>query len=291
MIDYDPHNWREHLLDIKGSVLRRVGPRLLLVALWAGIVELFDYYQIVSMRIPSTAHQLVGVALGLLLVFRTNASYDRYWEGRRQWGAIVNASRNLARGASALIFETPEFASRVRDWTAAFPHAAMRRLRNGDGVGGAAAWLPADVVNQTRETNGPLYVATQISLALAEARRGSALTEQEQHLMDTQVAALIDAAGACDRIHKTPLPFAYVVHLRSALALYCITLPFAMLREFGMGEIVVTLLVSFVLLGIEEIGVEIEDPFGTDANDLPLEAFCATIERDVRGTSTTRSDQ
>ncbi len=282
MIDYDPHSWREHLLDIKGSVLRRVGPRLLLVAAWAGIVALFDYYQIVSMRIPSIAHSLVGVALGLLLVFRTNASYDRYWEGRRQWGAIVNASRNLARGASALIFESPELSNRVRDWTAAFPHAAMHRLRNGNGVGAAALWLPAEEVDRTREINGPLFVATQISMALAEARRGSALTDQEQLLMDTQVAALIDAAGACDRIHKTPLPFAYVVHLRSALVLYCITLPFAMLPEFGPGEIVVTLFVSFVLLGIEEIGVEIEDPFGTDANDLPLEDFCATIERDVR---------
>lgn len=99
--------------------------------------------------------------------------------------------------------------------------------------------------------------------------------------MDTQVAALIDAACACDRIHKTPLPFAYVVH-RGGAALVLRTLPFATLEGFGWGEILVTALVAFVLLGIEEIGVEIEDPFGTDDNDLPLERFCETVERDMQ---------
>ncbi len=282
MIEYDPHQWRDHLLDVKGSVLRKVGPRVLLATAWAALVGWLDH-ELRSLSIPWIGHSLVGVALGLLLVFRTNASYDRFWEGRRQWGSIINASRNLARGASALIHEASDLSDRVRDWTAAFAHAAMQRLRNGGGVGSAAAWVPADdVARALASGNGPLYAATRISAAIAEARRRGALTDHEQMLMDMQVASLIDAAGACDRIHKTPLPFAYVVHLRTALILYCGTLPFAMVEEFGWGEILVTTLVTFVLLGIEEIGVEIEDPFGLDDNDLPLEKFCATVERDLR---------
>ncbi len=282
MIDYDPHRWRDHVLDVKGSVLRKVGPRVLLACVWAALVAWYDD-AVMSVSIPATAHALVGTALGLLLVFRTNASYDRWWEGRRQWGSIINASRNLARGATALIREAPALSDGVRDWTAAFAHAAMQRLRGDGGVGLAASWVPADDVARAEASgNGPLFAATRISATLAEARRRGALTDYEQMLMDTQVAALIDCAGACDRIHKTPLPFAYVVHLRTALILYSATLPFAMLREFGWGEIMVTGLIAFVLLGIEEIGVEIEDPFGLDDNDLPLEKFCATVERDVR---------
>lgn len=289
MIDYDPHQWRDHLFDVKGSVLRKVGPRVLLVCVWATLIGWIDQ-NVLSVSLPPTGHSLVGVALGLLLVFRTNASYDRFWEGRRQWGSIINASRNLARGSVALIREAPELSERVRLWTMAFAHAAMQRLRNGSGLGTAAAWVSAEDARRAQESgNGPLAASIQISSAIAEARRQGALTNHEQMLMDAQVAALIDAAGACDRIHKTPLPFAYVVHLRTALILYCGTFPFAMLDEFGWGEIVVTGLVTYVLLGIEEIGVEIEDPFGTDNNDLPLEGFCATIERDLRGVEGNRS--
>jgi len=160
----------------------------------------------------------------------------------------------------------------------------MVRLRYGGGLGSAAAWVAPEAARQALDSgNGPLAASNHISMAIAEARQQGGLTDNEQLLMDTQVAALIDAAGACDRIHKTPLPFAYVVHLRTALILYCGTLPFAMVADFGWGQILVTALVTFVLLGIEEIGVEIEDPFGTDANDLPLENFCSTIESDLRG--------
>jgi putative membrane protein len=99
--------------------------------------------------------------------------------------------------------------------------------------------------------------------------------------LDHNVQLLIDYMGACERIHKTPLPFAYVVHLRRALILYTATLPFALLKPFGWGSLVATFLIAYVLFGIEEIGVEIEDPFGVDDNDLPLERICETIQRDL----------
>ena len=99
--------------------------------------------------------------------------------------------------------------------------------------------------------------------------------------LDQNVQLLIDYFGACERIHKTPLPFVYVVHLRRALVLYCFTLPFALVDHYGWWAIPATLLVAYTFFGIEEIGVEIENPFGQDDNDLPLERFCETIERDL----------
>src|SRR5882724_10694694 len=99
MIDYDAHNWRSHLLDIKGSMVREIIGRVLLCVVWSALVVAFSEFVSPEIGIPSTVHSLVGTALGLLLVFRTNASYDRFWEGRRMWGSIINESRNLARGA------------------------------------------------------------------------------------------------------------------------------------------------------------------------------------------------
>lgn len=281
MIDYDPHIWRDHLLDFRGSVLRKVLPRVLIVAVWGGMVGWF-HYAIYPVNMPSTAHALVGLALGLLLVFRTNASYDRFWEGRRQWGTIINATRNLSRGSAAFMHETPELSLKLRLWTAGFAHSVMHRLRDQPSLGAMAARLPPDEVSSSLDSsNVPIAAAIHMSSAIAEARRRGVVTDHEQMLMDTQVANLIDAAGACDRIHRTPLPFAYVVHLRRCLSIYCLTLPFATLDGFGWGQTAVSTMVSFILLGIEEIGVEIEDPFGCDENDLPLEDFCQTVENDL----------
>jgi putative membrane protein len=99
--------------------------------------------------------------------------------------------------------------------------------------------------------------------------------------IDANVQQLIDYLGGCERIKKTPLPFAYVIHLRRALILYLFTLPFALVEQFGWATVAFTLIISYILFGIEEIGVEIENPFGTDANDLPLEDICATIEKNL----------
>jgi putative membrane protein len=121
----------------------------------------------------------------------------------------------------------------------------------------------------------------RLSALLAEARAEGRLSDHLLVALDQNVHLLTDHLGACERIHKTPLPFAYMVHLRRALILFCFTLPFALVGDFGWGTIPDTLLVAYVFFGIEEIGVEIEDPFGVDDNDLPLERLCATIERDL----------
>jgi putative membrane protein len=232
--------------------------------------------------VPATVHGLVGVALGLLLVFRTNASYDRFWEGRKQWGGIVNETRNLARAARALLRDVPELRGAIVRWTIVWAFATMHRLRGTVGLGPVSLVLPADEVEAVLEAeHPPLAIATRISELIAEARRRGAVGEYGQLALDQNVQLLVDYMGACERIHKTPLPFAYVVHLRRALILYCYSLPFALVREFGWNTVLATFVVAYTFFGIEEIGVEIEDPFGTDDNDLPLERICGTIEANL----------
>jgi putative membrane protein len=288
MIDYDPHDWRSHLFDIKGSMVRQIIGRVLTVMAWGVAVVCFYEWVYwtwdVKIGVPITAHALIGVALGLLLVFRTNSSYDRFWEGRKLWGGIVNETRNLARAAAAVLPDSPDLVRRIILWTISFPHAAMHRLRGGVGIGPPANELPQDQVAATlKENHIPLAVARRISEELNVARQQGLISDIQQMALDQNVQQLIDYIGACERIRKTPMPFSYMVHLRRAIILYCFTLPFALVIDYGWWTIIVVLLVAYTFYGIEEIGVEIEDPFGRDDNDLPLERFCATIEENLRG--------
>ena len=265
-------------------MVREIVGRLLAVTAWAAGVVAFHRY-VHPVGVPSTVHGLVGVALGLLLVFRTNSSYDRFWEGRKAWGGMVNESRNLARGLRAWLPDHPDLREQALAWTACFSHAAMGSLRNGAKLGPAASRLPAALVAETaRAEHVPLAVAIRISETLAEARRAGHLSDYLLSTLDSNVQQLVDYLGVCERIHRTPLPYAYVVHLRRALLLYCGTLPFALLEPFSWVTVFDTLVVSFIFFGIEAIGVQIEDPFGDDDNDLPLEQICATIERNLFAT-------
>jgi putative membrane protein len=281
MIDYDAREWRSHLFDVNS--VRAIAARVLLFALWATVVTAFDRY-VHHVRVSDRAHSLIGVALGLLLVFRTNASYDRFWEARKLWGAIVNESRNIARAVGVYMRSEPELAVRILRWAIVFPWSTMNALRNTKDLGPSLRELPEDEVRDILASNHiPLAVSMRMSTGLAEARRRGLLSDYVQMKLDQNVQLLIDYMGGCERIRKTPLPFRYVVHLRRALLLYCLTLPFALLDTFGWATIAVVFFISYILVGIEEIGVEIEDPFGFDDDDLPLEKICTTIEQNIRG--------
>ena len=282
MIDYDAHSWWRHFFDIKGSTLREIVVRVAAVVAWS-IVVVAVHKLAAPVGVPATVHALVGVALGLLLVFRTNSSYDRFWEGRKQWGGIVNETRNLARQSRSWLKAAPELHRELVLWTAAFPYAAMHSLRGATGIGPLRGELPAaDVEAVIGAQHTPLAVSLRMSDRIAEARRRGLISDQAHVALDANVQQLVDYLGACERIHRTPLPFAYVVHLRRALILYTTTLPFALVDPFGWFTVPATFLIAYTFFGIEEIGVEIEDPFGEDDNDLPIERICGTIYANLK---------
>ncbi len=282
MIDYDPHKWWHHLFDLRGSMAREIIGRVLGVTLFSVLVVGYDHH-IHKAGLPSTLHSMVGFALGLLLVFRTNSSYDRFWEGRKQWGAIVNESRNLARTAAVHLRGAPELLDPLVRWISVFNHATMHRLRGTAPVFGpsASALPPGELEQVAGAQHAPLASSVRITSLLAEARRRGLISDYVMVSLDQNVQLLIDYMGACERIHKTPMPFAYMVHLRRALLLYCFTLPFGLVDSFGWYTVAGTFITSYIFFGIEEIGVEIEDPFGDDDNDLPLEQICRNIENNV----------
>jgi putative membrane protein len=317
MIHYDPHHWRSHLLDWRGSVLREILARMTVCVVWSIAVVAWNKAaqhhqtwekqhalgrfpvpggaeQLVGtnrwcelaasypLSIPLHGHTLIGVALGLLLVFRTNSSYDRFWEGRKLWGALVNDTRNVGRLATTLLNADAELMSRTILWTTLFPWAVKGRLQGKKELGPHAARLPQDEVLKTQQAQHvALAVSRRITETVAEARRRGLITDIQQLMIDNVVSRLLDSLGACERIHLTPMPFAYMVHLRRALIIYLVTLPMALVESMGWATIAAQLLISYVMLGVEEIGVEIEDPFGDDENDLPLKSICETIDNNL----------
>lgn len=281
MIRYDPHNWSDHFFDIRGTLVIEIFVRVLACVAWAaGVVWWNQHMWPVAIQV--TIHSLVGVALGLLLVFRTNASYDRYWEGRKLWGAIVNDSRNLARLGTAYLSGDRELALRLVRWTAVLPYTIMSTLQGNSEIGPAAQDLSADERKELLTSQHlSLHAAQQLTSIIRSAFTKGLLTDRLAVELDECVQRLIDSLGGCERIRKTPLPFAYVVHLRRALVIYCFTLPFALVKDFGWFTVLDVALVAYTFFGIEEIGVEIEGPFGHDENDLPLKDICDTIYKNT----------
>lgn len=285
MTPYDPHQWTSHLFDIEGSMVREILGRVMTCVIWSAVVVgLYQYGPdwFDSLAIAETAHALIGASMGLLLVFRTNASYDRFWEGRKLWGGIVNESRNLARQSSVWFAADGELTHRVVWWTVAYAHSTMHRLRGLAEIGPAREQLPAaEVAEVLKSGHVPLAIARRLTELITAARDRRLIDGHQLQALDQNVQLLIDYCGACERIRSTPLPFAYAVHLRRALIVYCFSLPLALVQKYGWETVPVTLMISYVLFGIEEIGVEIEDPFGEDTNDLPLEKICETIEQNL----------
>ncbi|MBM7115804.1 bestrophin family protein [Archangium primigenium] len=277
MVDYDPHRWWPYLHRLRGSMIREIIYRVLACVVWAAGVTFF-HLRVRPVDVPVTVHSLAGISLSLLLVFRTNSSYDRFWEGRKLWGGIVNETRNLARASGIFLKDRPDLYRALVHWTAVFPYVSAAVLRRTMFLGPAADALPAEQVAEVRAAQHvPLAVARKMSAVLDEGRRQGLYTEYVQMQLDHNVQLLVDYLGGCERIHKTPMPFAYMLHLRRALLLYCFSLPFALVDSFGWMTVFATFVVTYVFFGIEEIGVEIEDPFGSDDNDLPLDRICDTI--------------
>ncbi len=247
-------------------MFREIIGRVLLCVAWSALVVGFDL-KVMNVGISSIIHTLLGSALGLLLVFRTNASYDRFWEGRKLWGGIVNETRNLVRQAIVHFGAERDLLVRLTHLTADFADASMHHLRGTALKGFEPLQHP------------PVFIATQMTDVLKQAQRKGVISEWLLVALDQNIQLLVDYLGGCERIRKTPLPFAYVVHLRRALVIYCFTLPFALVDNFGWATVLDTLIVAYILFGIEEIGVEIEGPFGNDDNDLPLEDICASIRK------------
>ncbi len=272
---------------LKGAVTLTISERVLVFAAIALVISLIDYGVHPTMAllgIEVAPYEVGGAALGLLLVLRTNAGYDRWWEGRKLWGGIVNQSRNLAIAALAYGPDDPVWRDRVVRWTVAFAHAARRSLRDERMLPKIAALLGDEAAAAVAASEHmPGFIALMLARLL---REGCDRLEMDRFAFlqaDRARAELIDLIGGCERIRKTPLPRAYAINIRRFIFLFLATLPFALLNRAGNWLTApVTVLVAYPILALDQIGVELQNPFDTrNLGHLPLDAICETIERNL----------
>lgn len=285
MIDYQPRHWFRIALRVRGSVLPRLLWRTILVAL-VGLLAawLFELY---AVKIPPIVHTMIGVALGLLLVFRTNTSYDRYWEGRKLLGSMLNRCRDIVRQTATFTQErdaqTVAILEDIRRYVVAFFATSMQGLRGERDLEPLKDLLTAAERKELEPYQGRApVVAGMMSARVVELHRTGKVGDTMLLALDGNITALVDCLGGCERIVKTPVPFAYAHHIKTFVLLFCFTVPFAMVDALRWYTPIATAVLSFALFGIDEIGVEIEDPFGYDDNDLPVDRIQATIDTSTR---------
>jgi putative membrane protein len=229
-------------------------------------------------------HTVLGVAMSMLIVFRTNSSNNRYWDGRAFWGALVNNSRNLSRLAAHYAPPADELAGLI----AAYAISIRESLRGTLDERSIANLVPGRLARRAVQApNPPVILVSAISDWINLRRTEGRLDSFQSLAMEQVLSAMVDAQGGCERIQKTPLPFVYASLIRQLLVIYLGSLPFVLVGRMGYAAPIVVAVVSFGMFGIEEAGVEIERPFGTDPNCLPLEQICATIARDATALCTT----
>ncbi|MBY4948079.1 bestrophin [Cupriavidus respiraculi] len=280
-------------LILRGSILNRIRA-VLLVNVLVAIAVTITHGALFELKITLTAipFTLIGLPLAIFLGFRNTAAYDRYWEGRKLWGELVFRSQNLARQCRSLISASrPASAElglddvRVRMISRAIVHAYALRDRLRSKPPGAApdpALLPllstAEWEAMARSSNPPATLLLRMGDDLAECVATGRIDGCRATSLDDTFSAMAAVAAACDRIRTTPIPFSYTLLLHRTAYLYCFLLPFGLVDTIGFMTPFVVGIVAYTFFGLDALGDEIEEPFGTSANDLPLDAICRNIE-------------
>jgi len=281
MINYNPKDWFTFIFRAhKADTFRKLWPLMLSVSAFSGVVAFLElhYFKLSSGNSVSNInmmHSILGFVISMLLVFRTNTSYDRWWEGRRLLGELTNVSRNLAIKIKALklgkaeqeyfVYAIPKYAFALKE-----------HLRERQYFGKNSLLI---------EVDGGKHIPNQIAGSMTN-RAYSLLNDgkisgEQLIILSGDLGRFTDICGGCERIKRTPIPFSYSAFIKKFLFIYVITLPFGWVFSLGFFVMLIVPFVFYVFTSLELIAEEIEDPFGHDANDLPVDDICNNIEKHV----------
>ncbi|MDQ0703871.1 putative membrane protein [Pseudomonas sp. W3I7] len=264
------------LFSLKGSIAKRIALRSLMVTLLASVIVLVEtLHPAYFSKVNATPFTLLGLSLSIFMSFRNNACYDRWWEGRKQLGQMVIEVRSLIRETQVL-GDSPERASLLRG-LCGFAHGLVAHLRREDQARVITPWMAVEPTHP----NLPDQVLQQLGARFSRLAEQGVISEWRYTQLETRLVSLSLVQAACERIKTTPLPFPYTLLLHRTIYLFCILLPFAMAEPLGWLTPVFTAIVSYTFFGLDEIGDDLEDPFGFDENDLPCNAIVRTLEREI----------
>lgn len=288
MISYNPKSWLSLVFhSYSRHVMKTLTPVMAFMGLFsfAFCYIILDVFKLHEQDLHSTTamHSLVGIVLGLFLVFRTNSAYDRWWEGRKHWGLLVNNTRNLAAKLNAFLGKED---SANRNWfSIMIPNFAIsikEHLRKGVKVEELES-ADEDFNNQIKGIKHiPNRLSSMMYVRINDLYKDKKLTGDQLYIVDKELKQFSDILGACERIKNTPIPYSYTMYIKKFIFIYIITLPFGFVTIAEYMTVPIVVLIAYVLLSVELIAEEIEDPFGTDVNDLPTDELSVKIKDNVK---------
>lgn len=278
MIKYNPKSWLTFIFSFhKSDTVRILWKELVYIAVLTAVItslELHFYPTSSVLKNLTSVYSLLGFVISLLLVFRTNTAYDRWWEGRKLWGAVVNDSRNLSSVLSSLNLNASERVG-YTELIIGFSNSMKEHLRR------KKLNLSFPLDESMSVANQPLWIAHKIRIYIEELRATNRIDSVQWQQLNRHIDQLIDSLGACERILNTPIPFSYSLFFKKFIFIYVVTMPLAFVELFEYWSVLISTFVFYALVSMEILAEEIEDPFGTDDNDLPLDEICYRIEENV----------
>jgi putative membrane protein len=267
------------LFILRGSILPVIAPQLLSVlVLSAGVAWLHHLAPQHLRDVNPAPFTLFGLALSIFLGFRNNACYERWWEGRKQWGQLLAETRSLARELVTLLPDDPALRRRCAHRAVAFAHALRSQLRGtGDDV--ARGWLPESEWRRVaRGRSRPDAILLAQAMELQVLLRHGALSDMLYRIFSERLHTMTAIQTACERLRSTPTPFTYTLLLHRTAWLFCLLLPFGMVGALGLATPILTGILAYAFFGLDALGEELEEPFGRSQNALPLDAIVRAIE-------------
>lgn len=286
-------SWFRSLMTVQGTALERIWLRLLLTVACAVAVTVLYETGRIGATLSTLPFSLIGLALGIFLGFRNNTSYDRFWEGRKLWGRMVNVSRSFTRQIQTMVGPLPgepaqdEERERVHaelvHRIAGYVHVFRHHLRDETDLSDVEGLLPAPEIEALdAESNRPAAVSARTGERLRELWHGGWIHPMHLPVLEASLTEMTGIQGGCERIKATPIPTSYTILIHRIVATYAFALPFGIVDTVHGWTPVVVLLIAYAFYGLDAIGDEIEDPFGLDDNDLPLSTLSRMIEVNVR---------
>ena len=278
MIDYNPRSWWKLIFMFhRSDTLRILLPTMMGVAVFTTLVAYVEN-EIFNAQFKNTTviHSLVGFVLSLLLVFRTNTAYERWWEGRKLWGSFTNNSRNLALKIATLVPDTT-IKNRFRVLISNYVMAAKEHLRQGVNTNDLEACDRYPQSYYEGSHHVPNRIMKAIYAEVNDLLERKIITQEQVLFLNAELVSFTDNIGSCERILRTPIPYSYSLFLKKVIFLYVLTMPIGFVLEFKYWAAPIVALVFYVFASIELLAEEIEEPFGPDANDLPVNAISDNI--------------
>lgn len=290
MIHYNPKDWFTFIFRIhKGDTVRKLFPLMIGIGLHSALIVVIEkeYFKLPDssyIRNIPTLHTVLGAIISLLLVFRTNSAYDRWWEGRKQWGELTNNSRNLAMKLHAICGQNhPEVCDFFKRVIPAFAYALRNHLLS---TKPEREMFEDELQEQfdlkiDDRIHIPNQIADMMMRKITHLYEEGIISDAQLIILNEELRAFSNICGACERIKNTPIPFSYSVFIKKFIFGYVMTLPFGYMFTLGYLSIPIIVFIFYVLASLELIAEEIEDPFGGDTNDLPTDAMSRNIHNNV----------